>query len=215
MVEAGHVRTVLTDARSQTTVAMVHNLPPQATPLLGRAVELEGARRRLMTEQTRLLTVTGTPGTGKTRLALAIAASLADEFADGVWFVDLTLVTDAAGVLPQIGSTFGLRGPGSESAPDDQLRLYLAQRQLLLLLDNCEHVLGAGPAIAALLDACPEIVSIRSSHWPHRRPGERSHRTSSNPFRPSRCLSGRLATSGLISDSTPTTPRRSPSCVDD
>jgi predicted ATPase/DNA-binding CsgD family transcriptional regulator len=168
MVAPGHVRTVLTDAVATTTVAMVHNLPPQASALLGRAVELEGARRRLVTEQTRLLTVTGTPGTGKTRLALAIAASLVDEFADGVWFVDLTLVTDAAGVLPQIGSTFGLRGPGSESAPDDQLRLYLAQRQLLLLLDNCEHVLGAGPAIAALLDACPEIVVLATSREPLR-----------------------------------------------
>src|SRR4029453_904804 len=96
------------------------------------------------------------------------AASLADDFVDGAWFVDLAPVSDATQVLARISATPGLRGQGSEGPPQEPLHLYLRERKLLLTLDNCEHVLGAAPAVAGLLDACPDVVILATSREPLR-----------------------------------------------
>ena len=142
-------------------------LPAQPTSLVGRGPEVEALRDRLLDEGVRLLTLTGTAGTGKTRLALAVAAASSEAFPHGVWFVDLAPVGDPAGVLPAVTRALGVRA-ASDQPLDDSLRLYLREKRLLLVLDNFEHVLPAAPAVAALLDACPELQVLATSREPLR-----------------------------------------------
>lgn len=98
----------------------------------------------------RLLTLVGTGGTGKTRLAIAVAAALLDEFEHGVFFIVLTTVASTADVLPSIARVLGVPDLGNRGLVD-RFRQYLVARLPLLVLDNFEHVLGAGPQIAELL----------------------------------------------------------------
>jgi predicted ATPase len=119
------------------------NLPVQPTPLIGRERELGGVLELM--RSSRLLTLTGAGGSGKTRLALHAAAQLTDDFADGVWFVSLAPIADPDLVLQTVSSTLGVRGDLAE---------FVRHKQLLLLLDNVEQLLpGAAPSIAGLLAA--------------------------------------------------------------
>jgi predicted ATPase len=119
------------------------NLPVQPTSLIGRERELAGVLELM--RSSRLLTLTGAGGSGKTRLALHAAAQLTDEFADGVWFVSLAPIADPDLVLQTVSSTLGVRGDLAE---------FLRPQRLLLLLDNVEQLLpGAAPSIAGLLAA--------------------------------------------------------------
>ena len=128
------------------------NLPVQPTPLFGRQAEM--AELVGLAESHRLLTITGLGGMGKTRLALELAGALADKHPDGVWWVPLAAITDAHLVMPAITSALDVSGDVTE---------YLAQRRLLLLLDNLEQVLDAGPYIAELLSAAPGVHVLATS----------------------------------------------------
>jgi hypothetical protein len=128
------------------------NLPVQPTPLVGREAELNDVLDLLAA--TRLVTLTGAGGSGKTRLPLQAAAELVDEFSDGVWWVSLSALRDPALVEPTIGETVGAR---------DGLADHLRAKQTLLLLDNFEHLLEAGPGIATLLLEAPELRVLVTS----------------------------------------------------
>jgi predicted ATPase/DNA-binding CsgD family transcriptional regulator len=146
------------------------NLPVQLTGFVGRQAERAGVGRALADR--RLVTLTGVGGAGKTRLAAQVAADQAERWPDGVWWVELGAVTDAADVAEVVASTIGVlvepvRGPlGS-------VTVALADCRTLVCLDNCEHVLeGAAEVAAALLRACPEVTVLATSREPLGLPGE-------------------------------------------
>lgn len=132
-----------------------HNLPVQLTSFIGRQQELVEVIRLL--DQTRLLTLLGPGGTGKTRLMLQAAAELVDQFSEGVWLVELATVTDTDLLVNQVASVLGVRDqPGRQLL--DVLADYLRLKQALLLLDNVEHlVAGCAQLAEVLLKRCPNI----------------------------------------------------------
>jgi predicted ATPase/DNA-binding CsgD family transcriptional regulator len=142
------------------------DLPVQPTALIGREQELESLRRQLGSDA-RLLTLVGAPGVGKTRLAVAAAADLADSFADGVSFVDLAAVGDPGAVAFAISEALGLAGL-SERPSLAHLKVHLRGRDMLLVLDNFEHVLAAAPPVAELIGACPKLRVLATSREPLR-----------------------------------------------
>jgi predicted ATPase/transcriptional regulator with XRE-family HTH domain len=142
-------------------------LPGFAGPLFGRAGEIAAIRSFITAEHARLVTLTGPGGTGKTRLAIAVATALDDHFPDGAIFVDLSPVTLPAAVLPGIAAVLGVMDSGSESLADSIAR-HLREKRVLIVLDNCEQVLEAAPAIAELLAACPYLVTLATSREPLR-----------------------------------------------
>ena len=119
---------------------VVHNLPVQLTSLVGRAAEI-GDVRQLLADN-RLVALTGAGGAGKTRLAVEIAARIAPEFGDGVWYVDLAPVTHPAVVPVTVARALGLPDQPGRSTMDTLLR-FVRDRHMLVVLDNCEHVLDA------------------------------------------------------------------------
>jgi predicted ATPase/DNA-binding SARP family transcriptional activator len=139
-----------------------NNLPAQATPLIGREVEQEAVRRLLGREAVRLVTLTGPGGTGKTRLGLQVAAELLDQFADGVFFVDLAAIRDPALVLPTIAQSLGVREVEGRNL-GERLKEYLREKQLLLLLDNFEQVVVAAPLVAELMAEAPGLKLLVTS----------------------------------------------------
>jgi predicted ATPase len=149
-----------------------NNLPTQLTTFVGREAELKEAGELLAT--TRLLTLTGPGGTGKTRLSLQLAASVAHEYPDGTWFVPLEPIRDPALVASRISTTFGLAETPTMS-PRDQLAEWLAERKVLLVLDNFEQVIGAAPLIADLLRAAPKLTAIVTSRAALRVSGEQEY----------------------------------------
>jgi predicted ATPase/class 3 adenylate cyclase len=150
------------------------NLPTQPTPLIGREQELARAAELLRREATRLLTLTGTGGTGKTRLALQLAVNLLDEFPDGVFFVDLAAIRDPSLVVARVAETLAVRELPGQSL-EKTLADYLRERQLLLLLDNFEHLLAGGPSLAALLAAAAHTKLLVTSRAPLRLAGEQEY----------------------------------------
>jgi predicted ATPase/class 3 adenylate cyclase len=157
------------------------NLPEPPTPIVGRTREVQLVRDLLIREDTRLVTLTGTGGTGKTRLALEVARELVEKFPNGVTFVALGGIADADVVLPMLGEALGVEG--SSGRPLEQaLQDYLRDRQLLLVLDNFEHVLGAAPAIAKLLAAAPGVTALVTSRERLHLSGE--HELAVPPLRP-------------------------------
>lgn len=143
------------------------NLPAAASPLLGRKAELELARSLILEEQRRLVTVTGAGGTGKTRFALEVALDLVGEFPDGVFFVPLAPVADPGGVVGAIVAALRVREqPGRD--PAAVLQEHVSGKQLLLLVDNVEHVIEAAPLLGELLAGAPELVMLATSREPLR-----------------------------------------------
>ncbi len=150
-----------------------HKLPVQLTPLLGREHEVATVTALLRQDAVRLVTLTGPGGIGKTRLALAVAAGLEDAFAQGIWFVDLSRLTDAARVLPTIAQTLGVWVAGGQSA-GEALRAYLRDTRMLLLLDNFEQVAAAAAEMAMLLQHSPGLKVLATSRAVLRVRGEQA-----------------------------------------
>src|SRR5690348_14295536 len=130
------------------------NLPSPATPFVGRAKELAQVHALLAREDVRLLTLSGAGGSGKTRLALQAAAAAADGYPQGVWWVPLAPLQDAAEVAPAAVRALGGGGGLAE---------VVADRRLLLLLDNFEHVVAAAGVVTGLLAACAHVDVLVTS----------------------------------------------------
>jgi predicted ATPase/DNA-binding SARP family transcriptional activator len=142
-------------------VAPPRRLPIPISTFVGREEELAAVRRALAAA--RLLTLTGTGGIGKTRLAIQVAHEVADDYPDGVWFVDLAPLTDADLVPQAVAQALGVR-----EAPDapltTTLRQFLESRRLLLVLDNCEHLTAASARLVeSLLSACAQLKILATS----------------------------------------------------
>src|SRR6476469_4248524 len=131
------------------------NLPVELSSFVGRRQELADLKRAL--GSTRLLTLTGPGGVGKTKLALRAGRESARQYADGVWFVELAPIQDPALVPQAVFSALGLQDHSSSWAVST-LTDYLADKRPLLILDNCEHVRDAAAVVAGtLLRACPDV----------------------------------------------------------
>ncbi len=143
------------------------NLLPQPTLLIGREDDTAALCKRLLQPETHLLTLLGPPGIGKTRLALEAAARLLDDFADGVFFVALAPIRDAALVPTTIATTLGIPDAGPRT-PLEWLKASLRDKHMLLVLDNFEQILLAAPPIAELLSACNWLKILVTSRAPLR-----------------------------------------------
>jgi predicted ATPase/class 3 adenylate cyclase/DNA-binding CsgD family transcriptional regulator len=139
-----------------------NNLPVQPTPFIGRAKEVVLVQDLLLREEVRLLTLTGPGGTGKTRMALQVAAELSDRFADGVFFVNLAPISDPAFVVPTIAQALDVK-EFAEQPVHDLLKAFLREKELLLLLDNFEQVVSAALQVADLLVTCPQLKVLVTS----------------------------------------------------
>jgi predicted ATPase/class 3 adenylate cyclase len=142
------------------------NLPVLATPFLGRERELGDVLGLLARDDVRLLTLTGTGGTGKTRLGLQAAAGAAEDHPDGVFWVPLAALRDSELVLEEAAQVLGAK---------DALAEYIADKQILLLFDNFEQVVEAAGSLAELLSICPRLKLMVTSREPLRIAGEQEY----------------------------------------
>ena len=147
-----------------------HNLPLPLTSFVGRMQELLELRR--LVSQNRLVTITGVGGVGKTRLAIQLAHHLVGGFSDGVWLTELAPIRDGGLVARTVASTLGLREQPDRTV-QDVITSYLEGRQVLLFIDNCEHLIqAAAEMIDALLRKCPKVTILATSREALRVEGE-------------------------------------------
>ncbi len=167
-----------------------NNLPQQLTSFIGREKEIAEVKRLLAPDlsenreftlagQARLISLIGPGGTGKTRLSLQVANALLESFVDGVWLVELAPLTDPQFIVPTLATPLGLsEQPGRPL--QDRLADYLRSRKVLLILDNCEHLIDACATLAdGLLRACPDLRILASSREVLGIAGEQAYRVRS------------------------------------
>jgi predicted ATPase len=153
--------------------ATPNNLPQQVTSFIGRERELAEIKDQL--SQARLLTLLGMGGLGKTRLSLQVGADLLENYDDGVWFVDLAPIADAALVPAAVAEALGLREEAGQVLTQTLCK-HVRDRQMLVILDNCEHLLAGCAALAdALLRAGPQLRMVATSREPLRIGGEQTY----------------------------------------
>jgi len=150
------------------------NLPVEPNAFIGRTRELKEAWAVLTRADARLVTLTGTGGAGKTRLALRLAAGAVEQYPNGVFFVSLAPVRDWELVVPSVAQTLGLREQPGETVLET-LTEYVRDRRILLLLDNFEQVLPAAPSLSGLLGSAPGLNLLVTSRTPLRVAGERTY----------------------------------------
>jgi predicted ATPase/DNA-binding CsgD family transcriptional regulator len=139
-----------------------HNLPSQLTSFIGREKDVERIQHRLM--EHRLVTLIGVGGIGKTRLSQQVANQLIDDYADGVWLVEFAPLNDPALVSQSVATVFGIQQRGDHSALVETLIHFLQVKTILLILDNCEHLLDACAELAdKLLKNCPDLKILATS----------------------------------------------------
>ena len=157
--------------------AGLHGFPVVLSSFVGRAEAVNDLAGLL--DQYRLVTITGPGGAGKTRLAGQVAQLLAGRFGDGAWLAELATVRDPAEVSAAVAAALGVRMLAEEGAAGVLARV-LARQQLLLVLDNCEHLIGAAAALCGLLlPACDELRILATSREPLRVAGEARYRLAS------------------------------------
>ena len=162
------------------SVVASHNLPAQLTNFIGRQTEMCELRDLFLGD--RLTTLTGAGGAGKTRLAIEVASQVNDEFSDGVWYVDLAPISNPALVSVTVARTLGLPDQPGRSTMD-LLVGFFGTKTVLLVLDNCEHLLDeSGAIVVELLAACPRLTIVATSREPLGVPGELSWRVPSLPL---------------------------------
>ena len=154
--------------------AVLHNLPAASCELVGRDGVLRTLANQLASH--RIVTLTGVGGIGKTRLAIEAARTLLSDYPDGIWMVELAMLTDLASVPHAVASVLGLDMPDNLAVPK-RIASLLGSRKLLLLLDNCEHVVDAAAELAhALVQANPNLSILATSREPLRTEGESLYR---------------------------------------
>ncbi|MGD8731257.1 MAG: tetratricopeptide repeat protein [Anaerolineales bacterium] len=151
-----------------------HNLPSTLTNFIGRRAEVDGLKDLVLRDDVRLVTLTGPGGTGKTRFAVEAAYRMQDDFSSGVYFVDLSGVTDPGLVMPTIAHTLGIREGGGQDVLD-KLKTYLANKEILIILDNFEQVVEAALDISELLSAVSELTILVTSRIPLQLRGEHEY----------------------------------------
>lgn len=138
------------------------HLPAQATALIGREREVSEVAELVASGGVRLVTLTGPKGVGKTRVAVAAAERLATSFRDGIWFVDLGPVHEGSLVVPAIAQSLGVQNEAGRPL-EQVLAQHLRDKELLLVLDRCEHVLEAAPVLSSLVRAAPRVKLLATS----------------------------------------------------
>lgn len=156
----------------KTLGSLPNNLPLQLTSFIGREREIQEIKQWLSV--TRLLTLTGLGGSGKTRLAIQVAADLIEEFRDGVFFVALAAIRQPELVAPTIAQTLGVTERAGHSILNT-LKEYLQLKNILLILDNLEQVIAAAPLVVELLAACSQLTILVTSREALRVRGERDY----------------------------------------
>ncbi|MFN8473557.1 MAG: tetratricopeptide repeat protein [Anaerolineae bacterium] len=156
----------------QPTPSRPTNLPVPTTPLVGRAREIAAVEDLIHSPDVRLVTLTGAGGVGKTRLGLQIGVNFLAHFAHGVYLVNLAPISDAAFVASAIAQPLGVRESGGRAVVD-LLKDYLADKNMLLLIDNFEQVLSAAPIVGELLAVAPDLKVIVTSRERLRLRGEK------------------------------------------
>jgi predicted ATPase/class 3 adenylate cyclase/DNA-binding CsgD family transcriptional regulator len=175
LYQAVHVQLPAAFPPLRTLDARPNNLPLVPTEFIGRERELDQTRQMLLEPRIRLVTLTGPGGTGKTRLALQLAAAMIDDMPHGVYFVPLSHVSDTGMLIPAIARALDV-GEVKDQPLQQGLWRYLQDRQLLLVLDNLEQLVDSGPLIHDLLAGCPGVKVIATSRerlhlsWEHEFP---------------------------------------------
>src|SRR5918998_965940 len=170
LVVAARRRGVITSAAASPSPS----LPSSTTPIVGREEELREVKSLVGRWETRLLTLTGTGGVGKTRLAIQAARELANLFPDGVVFVALASLGEPALVIPTVARSLGLRESEGQTT-HEALHAYLHAKRLLLVLDNFEHLLGAAPEVVDLIESSPQLFALVTSRATLRVRGEQEY----------------------------------------
>jgi predicted ATPase/DNA-binding SARP family transcriptional activator len=150
------------------------HVPAPPNQFIGRERELEELAELIIVHNCRLVTLTGTGGIGKTRLALAGAERLAAHFEDGAWFVDLSALSDPALVLPAVAQTLGVT-ESADQPIDTALEAHAADKQMLVVTDNFEQVVAAAPSLSRLLKSAPGLTILATSRSPLRLPEEHAY----------------------------------------
>jgi predicted ATPase len=163
--------------RSLDSARLMNNLPVQLTDFIGREIEMTDLGGWL--KSSRLLTLVGAGGVGKSRLATQLGADLVDGLGHGVWLVELAPVSPGESVLPTVAAAMGIRDEPGRSI-EETLLIALRARNLLIILDNCEHLLeGCAAAVDLILRNCPEVSILATSREPLAIDGERIYRVPS------------------------------------